>query len=326
MDPLSYTQFSLSPPIVDLAVSADWEFDRSFVRLLEEESLRRGLGFLAIWPENLAEVLEGLRNRQWHPRFFIDRASDTAPEFVELNRLLVKLGTPLLDSIEALRWAANKATMHLECIAHGLNTPYTFIIPPYRTAEHVYLSIEDIARLGRPFIIKPANTTGGGIGVVDGAETLQDVLSTRQEYAHDLYLLQEKIFPMQIDDKRFWFRCFYACGLVEFTWWNDLTHRYKETTPDDIARYGLEPMIDVMRTIAEVSRLHFFSTEIARDKAGRFVVIDYVNEICDMRLQSEHPDGVPDPLAGRIAVSLVDYSQSHGFSIPSGQTEATGNP
>ena len=192
MNPLSDTKLLPNPPIVDLAVSADWEFDRSFVRLLEDETLRRGLVFRAIWPDLLADTLDQLQHRLWAPRFFIDRASDTAQEFVQLNRLMTDLGVPMLDSMEALRWAANKATMHLECIAHGLNTPYTFIIPPYQTAEHVYLSIEDLARLGRPFIIKPAITTGGGIGVVDGAETLQDVLSTRQEFARDLYLLQEK--------------------------------------------------------------------------------------------------------------------------------------
>jgi hypothetical protein len=323
MDPLSYTKQSTDPLFVDLIVSADWEFDRSFVRLLEAETRCRGLRFLGIWPENLAETLERLLHVEWIPRFFIDRASDSTPEFIELNRFLVNNATPVLDSMEALRWAANKATMHLECIAHGLNTPYTFIIPPYRTAEHVFLSIEDLARLGRPFIIKPANTTGGGIGVVDGAETLQDVLSTRQEYAHDLYLLQEKIIPMQIEGKRFWFRGFYACGFVEFTWWNDLTHRYTEVTPDEIVRFGLEPMTDIIRTIAEISRLHFFSTEIAREAPDRFVVIDYVNEICDMRLESEHPDGVPDALAARIAASLVAYAHSHGLSVSSRQSEAS---
>jgi len=41
----------------------------------------------------------------------------------------------------------------------------------------------------------------------------------------------------------------------------------------------------------------FFSTEIALAKDGRYVVVDYVNDPCDMRPQSKHFDGVPDTIA-----------------------------
>jgi hypothetical protein len=63
-----------------------------------------------------------------------------------------------------------------------------------------------------------------------------------------------------------------------------------------------------VRTIARVSRVRFFSTEIARDVRGRLVVIDYVNEICDMRLRSLHPDGVPDAVVARIADRIAAYA------------------
>ena len=63
-----------------------------------------------------------------------------------------------------------------------------------------------------------------------------------------------------------------------------------------------------MRTIARVSRLRFFSTEVVRDVRGRLLVVDYVNEICDMRLQSAHPDGVPDAVVARIANRIAAYA------------------
>jgi hypothetical protein len=37
------------------------------------------------------------------------------------------------------------------------------------------------------------------------------------------------------------------------------------------------------------------------------VVIDYVNEICDMRLQSQHYDGVLDEMVRKIAVQIVSH-------------------
>jgi hypothetical protein len=35
------------------------------------------------------------------------------------------------------------------------------------------------------------------------------------------------------------------------------------------------------------------------------IVIDYVNDVCDMRLKSRHYDGVPDALVQRIAEQII---------------------
>ena len=42
----------------------------------------------------------------------------------------------------------------------------------------------------------------------------------------------------------------------------------------------------------------------------KFVVVDYVNEMCDMRLQSIHPDGVPERIVSSISEALVDFTFS----------------
>ena len=55
-----------------------------------------------------------------------------------------------------------------------------------------------------------------------------------------------------------------------------------------------------MRKIQKVCSLDFFSSEIALTEENTFVVVDYVNEVCDMRLQSKHVDGVPDEVVQRI--------------------------
>jgi nicotinamidase-related amidase len=39
-----------------------------------------------------------------------------------------------------------------------------------------------------------------------------------------------------------------------------------------------------------------------------FVVVDYVNEMCDMRLKSQHPDGVPDHIVESIAASVANLA------------------
>ena len=63
-----------------------------------------------------------------------------------------------------------------------------------------------------------------------------------------------------------------------------------------------------------VCGLDFFSTEIALTSEGRFVTVDYVNEICDMRLQSGHADGVPDALVTAICGCIAEAARGTGNS------------
>ena len=55
-----------------------------------------------------------------------------------------------------------------------------------------------------------------------------------------------------------------------------------------------------MSIIKKVCRLDFFSSEIAITNSDRLVVIDYVNDVCDMRPQSSAFDGVPDSLIDAV--------------------------
>lgn len=293
---------------VDLALAYDWEYDADFIRLCREEAEALGLSFLAIPPSGLASALEAVSAGGLAVRFLIDRAASTSPEFLPLQRALAGRGADVLDPIDALRWASDKATMHLEFITAGLQTPFTVILPPASRVETVAVSAAELERLGRPFVIKPANTTGGSIGVIKDAGTLDDILRARREYRDDKYLVQEKVRPLERHGRRFWFRGFYSCGLIQCAWWDDLTHRYREVEAEEAESYGLFHLFEIVSRIAGVCRLRFFSTEVALGPDGRFVVIDYVNESCDVRLQSRAADGVPDALVRNIASSIVRYA------------------
>jgi hypothetical protein len=291
--------------IIDLAIAADWEFDVDFVRLIGNAAIREGLTTRAIWPDDLGETVRRLAAGEMDIRFLLDRASASSPEFLGLQGFLRARGTDVLDPIEKVRWASDKATMHLEFITNGLATPYTVILPSFESRSDLGISAADLVPLGSPFYIKPANTTGGSVGVVPGAATLLDVALARRTYPTDKYLLQERIAPREADGRRFWFRGFFALGLVLCAWWDDRTHAYAELLADEIAAYGLHGLYGVVRRIAAVSGIRFFSTEIALDARGRFIVIDYVNETCDMRLGSVHADGVPDAVVGAVASRIA---------------------
>lgn len=297
----------------DIAVAWNWEHDRDFLQLIVAAAQSRQLSTYLIDQQNLPETIGRLQDDTLRFRVILDRASDEDERFLPLVHLFGRRRAPsaqprpprIINAYDRLRRASDKATMHLEFLSHGIHVPFTIIISPYSLKREVELSLSELAQLRRPFIIKPANTTGGGVGVVLGAESLKDIIETRQHHKNDKYLLQEKVVPVNLAKRRAWFRVFYAFGLILPCWWDDQTHLYEEVTQEDEEGFGLQPLRSITTTICEICGLDFFSTEIAYTSSQLFIVVDYVNEMCDMRLKSRHHDGVPDHVVKAVAESLV---------------------
>lgn len=81
-------------------------------------------------------------------------------------------------------------------------------------------------------------------------------------------------------------------------------------TTDDEHYFKLRSLRTIMQTIAKVSGLNFFSSEIALRRStsyepSRFIVIDYVNDMCDMRSQDKAPDGIARPIWDGIISRLA---------------------
>lgn len=299
------------PRQFDFALAWTWVYDQEFLAAIESAANQGGAPVYSVTRENLSETLVLLRSGQMSFRCFLDRASDEDDSFLSLQRCLSSHQPEgsILNSHALQSRAADKATMHLEFLSKGIDVPYTIIISPYNHKKELELSLTELSHLGRPFIIKPANTTGGGVGVVTGAEGLKDVLEARQHHRNDKYLLQETITPAYLSESRGWFRVLYCCGVTWICWWDDRTHLYEEVSPDDEQVFGLSRLRTITEAIHEVCNLEFFSTEIVYTSKDQFVVVDYVNEICDMRPQSRHRDGVPDSIVRGVAEALIRHAR-----------------
>ncbi|HEY9167405.1 MAG TPA: hypothetical protein VIS48_14725 [Candidatus Kryptonia bacterium] len=295
---------------LDCAIFYEWEYDRDFVSMLEEKLRSADLSHEVFTPADFEQVRAGLDPSQLSFKTVIDRASDVDERCEAVMAFVAAHGTRIINDPVRMRHAIDKASMHLEFITEGIYVPYTIIVSPFNAEEEIRLSLSELAKLGRPFIIKPANTTGGGIGVVTGAEDLHDVIETRKHHKDDKYLLQQRIEPVAIDGRRAWFRPFYVFGEVFICWWDDLTHIYIAASNAEIEKFGLREMEKVVRKIHNVCRLDFFSPEIAATSEGKFIVIDYVNDMCDMRLKSAHYDGVPDEIVNLVTDRLVSEIKS----------------
>lgn len=314
---------------IDCGIFCEWEYDDDFISVLSDNLKSRHISHQVFRPADFDALLGKLRRKTLSLNSVFDRASDVDDTCEAIVELLVRRGIKIVNDPAKVRHSSDKASMHLEFITAGINVPYTMIISPYNAQHEVRLSIDQLAHLGRPFIIKPANTTGGGIGVVTGAEGLREVIDTRQHNKDDKYLLQQEIVPAILsaggkmfyggDGRRAWFRPFYVFGKIFICWWDDLTHLYFEASSEDIDNHNLHAIDEVVKKIYGVCGLDFFSTELAitfiegssaasgvnsRGKR-KLVVIDYVNEMCDMRLKSKHYDGVPDNIVEQMAKQIA---------------------
>jgi len=299
--------------LADFALLWEWEFDEDFIKILDHKCYQFGLQGYIIHRYNLNEVHAKIESGDFSSLIFYDRASDTDLTFEPVVKDLSLRGSRPLNDPALLEVVLDKANMHQRLIDSGIQVPFTIILSPAR--DWSKLKIGELMRLGEPFIIKPA-IGGGGFGVEVNAKTISDIVKAREGKNKERFLLQEKVLPIQFGDRRAWFRIFYVNGKVIPCWWDDMTHIYQRVTPEEEKVFGLERLKKETHKIADIAGLNFFSTEIAIVDKETFVVIDYVNDQCDMRLQSRFGDGVPDDVVDEVAVELARYAQEQINNMP----------
>ncbi len=285
----------------DLCLSWYWLYDCDFAHFIEEACAARQLSLLQVTASNLLQVVTDLYSGKLSFHTLLDRATDDL-RFEPIRRFALDNGRHRINPIELSHWSEDKATMHLELIQAGLQTPYTIILAPF--AAQPLLPPMDLTPLGPCFVLKPA-VGGGGEGVRMNACSLQDIQCARLEFPDQKYLVQEQMEAAILGGRQAWFRVFHVAGHNIPCWWHPVTHAYSVVSPEQETQLGLGPVRDITARIARVCRLDWFSTEIVLTPCGRFVVVDYVNDGIDTRIQSKAADGVPDAVMREIADRLV---------------------
>ena len=297
----------------DLCLAWNWKHDSDFVRLFSGACHSRGLSLLQITPENLPEILLSLAEYGLNFQSFFDRATDADKSFIPVVEWARANEIYCVNPHERASRGSNKAEMHLRLIGAGLYTPYTIILPPY--LEQPEPAPVDLSPLGKRFTIKPAHG-GGGEGVITEATSMKQVLEARKAYPDDRYLLQAHIVPVNLEGRPAWFRVLYCAGRIFPCWWDTGTHIYTPLGEGEEDRFGLGRLRQMTATIAGLCHLDLFTTEIALTADHLFIVIDYVNDQIDLRLQSKALEGVPDYIVGDVAAGLVELMARSCPSLP----------
>ncbi len=222
----------------DLCLSWYWQYDDDFVRLIEQACAARGLTLWQITPRNIIDSITAIYSGQTGFRTLLDRAIDDL-RFEPIRRFAKENRLRRVNPLELSHWAEDKATMHLELIQAGVETPYTILIAPF--VDQPILPLLDLTPLGGKFVLKPA-VGGGGEGVMMNASTLDDVRCARLEFPDQKYLAQAHIEPRLLSGRNAWFRIFYVGGDCIPCWWNPTTHIYQVLTSDEEMQFELAPL------------------------------------------------------------------------------------
>ena len=289
----------------DLCLPWYWEHDIDFVRFVERSCNEQGLTFWEITPDNLLESLSALYKGEKTFNTLLDR-SQGEDRFLPINNWAREYNKRRINPPELSAWSEDKATMHLELISAGMHTPHTIILPPF--LEQPVPPDFDLSPLGNHFVIKPSHG-GGSEGVILGASSLEQVLRARMEFPEQKYLVQSTITPRTIQGRPAWFRVFYSVGKTYPCWWHPLTHVFAPVTQAEEYKYELLPLHNITQRIASICRLDWFTTEIALTHEN-FIVVDYVNDQIDTRVQSKAVDGAPDEVMRSVAEGLVGIAKS----------------
>lgn len=289
----------------NLLLSYTWEYDQEFAERVKKIFENRGLSIFIFTDDRIDSTQRLIESGQVTFDAYLDRSSDVDERYEPISKFLSETSTYLINPQELADEVIDKAYMHPLAEKAGIPLPKTIIIPPLDKHKEFYIAEDKLDELGKPFIVKPCFYTGGGEGVLKNATLLEEVLTSRNINPDDSYLIQQKIYPATLFEKRAWFRILWAFGDIYIAWWDDEKHTYFEVTDEEFIELKLDRFEKISRQLAKICKLDYFSTETTITQEDQIFVIDYVNDQCDMRLKSNHPDGVPETIIDSFIESLI---------------------
>ena len=285
-----------------------------FIEWLKQECKEKKLAFLQIHDGNVASVIQRIENRRLRLGFLLDMNATYNLQgnlYARLCYATKDAGCKVVDDPVYAQFSLDKSATHNSFIDASIPVPHTIIVRNWQF-DRLKITDSDKRRLGVPFIIKPAFGYGGK-GVIRDAEwRLEDITRARNYDRTDNFLLQEKITPVSFGDREAWFRVFYLFGEIMPCWWDTKTGEYNRVTRKEYARYKLRNLMEIPLKIARITRMEWFSTEIAYSRRNRSigpVAVDYINDQCDMGVKSQDPTSPPDALVKYITKKMVKVAR-----------------
>lgn len=283
------------------------------LKWLHRECLLRKMKFLWINEHNAHSVLHDIEHKKMRISYLVDNESNYYnPEdiYLKICYAVKDDGGKVLEDPDTSRMWADKSVTHFDFLEANLPVPYTVVVRNWRP-DNFILTRDQLKKLGSPFIIKPARGFGQRGVVKDGVYDINKIAQARHFSRGDNFLLQEKIEPAPVDGEIGWFRIYYLFGEIIPCFWNPVNGHYRHIDLKTMQKYRLWPLIDLVHKIEDVVRMHFFSTEIAlsvKGRSRRYVIIDYVNDQCELCVRPARIGGPVPEVVHHIAEVFVRHA------------------
>jgi hypothetical protein len=330
----AHYDITLSRPLAEAARFA--AFERYLAAAAADQGLSCGLLHDDVIAEAVRRLAQGRLRIGFHLDYFaLWHVSDNP--YLHLTLAIQDAGGRPVNAPARARAFTDKAAAHAELLRHGLGVPPTILVRPWLADRPLAHSDRDLLRLDQPgtrLFIKPANGFGGH-GVVRLDRTDDDAFpaalaAARSHDASDTYLVQREVRPPSLlseDGPRpaYW-RLLHCFGEWTVCWWQPHDPAapkpsYRVMTPEEMRRHRLQPVLAYARELAHLTGLNWFSTELCLGDGpdpSRFSVtgsdgrerpvlaIDYLNDQCDVDVQSRWPGAPPDDVIQRVAERFAE--------------------
>jgi hypothetical protein len=329
----------LEPPlnttsVVDLAVGQREAGENGFFLWLREACAIRGLSCAVLQEGDVASAREAISAGDLRIGTLLDLSAawwDHEDPYVQLCYAVKDAGGRVIDDPDAAMMADHKAVSHHRLQRAGIPVPPTVLMRRWMPDRG--LTAEERAIVGDQVVIKPARGWGWK-GVVLGARGDLEAVSRARDFDRtDDFLVQRQVpFSTLLDDhgvpRPSWWRVFYLFGEIIPCWWSPENGEYRLMSLRDLWTHELLPIVRLAAEIARISGMDFFSTEICladepalpgtpyQARGKQLFVIDYVNDQCDIRCQSQHAAGPPDEVIRHLAERFADLAWRHRHGLP----------
>lgn len=284
-----------------------------FVKWLKDECYSKDLSFIQCHDGNISEIINKIEDYKLKVNFLLDMNSifkNPGDLYTRLCYAVKDSGGMVVDDPDYAKFAIDKSISHYNFINNNIPVPFTIIIRSWQL-DRIKVLDEIKKKLGLPFIIKPALGYSSKGVIMDANWKLQNITRARNFDRTDNYLLQEKINPVYFNERPAWFRVFYLFGEIIPCWWNPFKSEYIHANKEDVEKYNLIILKNIVLKIAHATSMEWFTTEIAfYNKNNKItpVVVDYVNDQCHVDTKSEFPHAPPDHIVKYIAKKMVEVA------------------
>jgi hypothetical protein len=304
---------------VDFLFALDYASPNSkLMRLFHEAMSAYGLSCQLVNSLNVERVLEDVQSGRFRTHVYLDLSSRPDDVFEKLLYAAAAAGAHTMRNPEHTKWVL-KAKSHPKLLEAGLPLPPTVIFKSDEADRE--LTPQERAAIGERAVIKPSFGEAAKGCLIGVEPTLANIRQARDYERKFDWLIQKMITWTKLANRPAYLRAFNVCGQRTLMWWamERKEKPYDLLTWDDLRKYDLMGAVEIIDRVAEVTGMDFFSTEIAITKESgpdRFVMIDYVNDQCDMD-PTDNPYSPPEPFCRFVCQRLAEFTYRKKLGLKS---------